>query len=586
MSNYSPPMTLNTQKPDALGGFNFVLHSHIPYVLSHGRWPHGTDWLVEVAAETYVPLLEVFYRLIEEGISPQLTLGITPILTEQLADPGFHGEFIEYLDGRIASARRNLQEFQQSGNVHQLGIAYYWDAFYTGVKDVYENRYACDIVGAFRKLQEEGHLEIITSAATHGYLPLIGTDESVSAQIKQGIQTYEKHYGQKPSGFWLPECAYRPRYEWRPPVGAAPGEKPILRRGVEEFLAENGIEYFFVDAHLLKGGSSIGVYADRFAGLQALWKQFQKTYEPEKAERTPYAPYLVNSTDAPLEPVAIFSRDHVTGQQVWSGDTGYPGDPAYLEFHKKRYPENLRYWRVSENKEDLDSKALYEPHVAAQRLEVHAEHFVSLIAETLTEHRKAKGTPGFITALYDTELYGHWWFEGPEFLYLVLKKLHEHPQIDRLTCRDYLHANPPKTVVSLPEGSWGEGGYHWIWLNEWTVWTWEKIYKAEAEMISLADEYGDDVRVTTLLKQAARELLLLESSDWQFSISTFSSRDYAEQRVNFHFTRFTQIAELVRKVGRGEQVLPQEWDNLGEAEDRDRCFPDVDPNWWRKREAV
>ncbi len=570
------------QTSGSLGGFTFVLHSHIPYVLSHGRWPHGTDWLVEVAAETYVPLLDVFTRLIEEGVSPQITLGITPVLTEQLADADFHREFLDYLDARIEAARSNFHEFQAQGQVHLLGLAYYWENFYTEIKDLYQNRFGSDIVGAFRKLQEAGHLEIITSCATHGYLPLLGTDESVSAQVKQGVQTYEKHYGRKPSGFWLPECAYRPRYAWRPPVGATPDEKPVLRRGVEEFLAENEIEYFFVDAHLLKGGSAIGVYADRFAGLQALWKQFQKTYEPEKSERTPYAPYLVNSTDAPLAPVAIFSRDHVTGQQVWSGDTGYPGDPAYLEFHKKRYPENLRYWSVSENKQDLDSKSLYEPHRAAQRLEVHASHFVELIAKTLFENESTEaGAAPFITALYDTELYGHWWFEGPEFLYLVLKKLHDHPSIQRSTCRDYLHANPPAQIVSLPEGSWGEGGYHWIWLNEWTAWTWEKIYKAEREMAALAAEYGDLSEAATLLKQAARELLLLESSDWQFSISTFSSRDYAEQRVNYHFTKFMQIASLVRRVGAGETIPPEDWNALGEAEDRDRCFPEVDPAWWR-----
>src|SRR5262249_23594605 len=162
--------------------------------------------------------------------------------------------------------------------------------------------------------------------------------------------------------------------------------------------------------------------------------------------------------------------------------------------------------------------------------------------------------------------------EGPEWLYHVLKRLHDHPEIELTTCQDYLHAHPPKTVVSLPEGSWGEGGYHWIWLNEWTVWTWDLIYEAEQEMIELGEKYAEEPHVETILRQAARELLLLESSDWQFSISTFSSRDYAEQRVNYHFKKFKQLAELVRRAAAGEEIAPDDWNHLGEAEDSDRCF--------------
>ena len=569
-------------KPDCIGGYAFVLHSHIPYVLAHGRSPHGMDWLSEVAAETYIPLLDIFHRLIEEGVSPQITLGITPILTEQLADLTFRDEFLNYLDQRIQAAKTDQQEFMQEGNLHMFGIAHYWDDFYSRILKSFRETYGGDIVGAFRKLQDTGHIEIITSAATHGYLPLLGTDESVAAQVKTGVETYIKHYGRRPSGFWLPECAYRPRYAWNAPIEKFKTPQPVMRKGVEEFLAENGIEYFFVDAHLLKGGQAVGVYAERFAGLQSLWKQFSKTYIPEKSEHTPYAPYLVNSSGKPLAPVAFFSRDHKTGMQVWSADEGYPGDEHYLEFHKKQYPGNLRYWRVSYPKDKLDGKQLYEPYQAARRLEQHAEHYVALIRETLTEHRAKFHSPGFITALYDTELYGHWWFEGPEFLYLVLKKLAEQPDIATETCRDYLHANPPAEVVSLPEGSWGEGGYHWIWLNEWTVWTWEKIYEAEREMTALAEEFAENKDVEPLLKQAARELLLLESSDWQFCISTFSSRDYAEQRINYHFGKFKAIASLIRRSASGETIPPDDWNALGEAEDRDRAFPDIDPALWRK----
>src|SRR5262245_7347961 len=165
------------------------------------------DWLSECAAETYVPLLDVFNRLVSEGISPKVTLGLTPILTEQLADTDFKAEFNDYLEQKIQAAIANQQQFRDEGQMHQLGLAYFWQDFYTRVRRAFNVTYQQDIVWAFRKLQDEGHIEIITSAATHGYLPLLGTDASVQAQVKQGVQTYERHYGRPPRGFWLPECA-------------------------------------------------------------------------------------------------------------------------------------------------------------------------------------------------------------------------------------------------------------------------------------------------------------------------------------------------------------------------------------------
>jgi 1,4-alpha-glucan branching enzyme len=566
------------------GSFALVLHSHIPYVLAHGRWPHGMDWLSEVTAESYIPLLDVFHRLVSEGISPRVTIGLTPVLVEQLADETFAWEFEDYCSQKINIAEENGREFRRNAQPDMAMLADYWRGFYSHVLDQFRETYGRDLVGAFRALQDAGHIEILTSAATHGYFPLLGTDAAIDAQVKQGAAVYRRHFGRDPRGFWLPECAYRPSYHWQSPIPAFQTEQPVLRKGVEEFLAENGIEYFFVDSHLLKGGEAVGVYAERFKALEALWSQFQKEYQPETADRSPYQAYLVNSSGRPLAPVAIFARDHATGIQVWSGEVGYPGDEWYLEFHRKHYPGNLRYWRVSWPRDDLGRKELYEPVRALSRLPRHARNFAELVRDVLKREKADRGEPGVITAMYDTELYGHWWFEGPEFLYYAIRAL-DDAGVRRVTCGEHLDEKPPNRVVSLPEGSWGEGGYHWIWLNEWTTWTWELIYKAEREMAALAAEFGDEPRVQTLLKQAGRELLLLESSDWQFSISTWASRDYAEQRVNDHAGKFETIASLIRRIVAGEEIPADDWNALGEAEDRDRCFPDVDPRWWVERQA-
>ncbi len=566
----------------SLGSFALVLHSHIPYVLAHGRWPHGMDWLSEVTAETYLPLLNVLNRLVEEGISPKITLGLTPVLLEQLADPEFAGEFEAYLGEKADAARANAAEFRRMARPDMAALAEHWHRWYSGLAADYTSTYGRDIIGAFKRLLDAGHIEILTSAATHGYLPLLGTDASVRAQVRQGVTSYRRHFGTDPRGFWLPECAFRPRYPWSPPVG--PSGKPIERMGVDEALSAEGIEYFFVDAHLLKGGRSVGVYADRFKPLEALWSRFERQWEPDKQERSTFLPYLVSSNPGVVAPVAIFARDQETGIQVWSGDVGYPGDEWYLEFHRKHYPGNLRYWRVSWPRQDLAVKELYEPIKALSRLPGHASHFAEVVRDALAQHHATAGEPGILTSMYDTELFGHWWHEGAEWLYYAIRALAEQTDINRVTCGEYLDANRPTTVVSLPEGSWGEGGYHWIWLNEWTSWTWQRIYECEAEMIRLADDLGDNPVVETLLRQAARELLLLESSDWQFCISTWAARDYAEQRVRYHADKFEAIALLARRAAAGDNIDPEDWNALGEAEDRDRCFPDIDPAWWRTPE--
>jgi 1,4-alpha-glucan branching enzyme len=485
---------------------------------------------------------------------------------------------------KAAEAEENAKEFRRQARPDLAALADYWHAFYMRGRRQFVETHSRDLVGAFRALQDAGHIEILTSAATHCYLPLLGTDAAVSAQVRQGAASYRRHFGRDPRGFWLPECAYRPRYHWQPPVQSFQTPEPTLRRGVEEFLADEGIGYFFVDAHLLRGGKAIGVYADRFQALDQLWSQFTKEISPQETERSPHLPYMVNSSGKPMAAVAAFARDPQTGVQVWSGDIGYPGDPWYLEFHKKHYPGGLRYWRLSWPRDDLGSKEVYEPVRALSRLPDHARHFAGVVRKTLEESRISDGR-AIVTSMYDTELFGHWWFEGAEWLYYAIRELAQDPDIQRTTCGGYLDQNSPKEVVALPEGSWGEGGYHWIWLNERTSWTWENIYACEREMTALTVEFGDEARVEPILKQAARELLLLQSSDWQFSISTWASADYATQRVNFHADRFMALAGLARRAAAGEEIPEEQWGVLAEAEARDRCFPDVDPAWWAAPEG-
>ena len=571
---------------EALGSFTIVLHSHLPYVIGHGRWPHGMDWLNEAAAESYIPLLQVFRRLAAEGKVSGVTLGITPILAEMLAADSFKQEFRDYLHNKIQAAKEDQATFARLGEEHMRSLARWWEDRYTGIRRAFSEEFGEDLLGVCRGLMDAGNLEIITSCATHGYMPLLGRDTAVQAQVKQGVATFRRHFGREPAGFWLPECAYRPRYRWAPPQSGMTDIPPVLRKGVEEFLSENGLSYFFIDSHLLKGGRAIGVYKDRFEALERLWERFAAQYQerPEDTEKSPYLAYLVSSAPESKRPVAVFTRDPETGLQVWSGEWGYPGDGNYLDFHKKRYPGGLRYWRVTSAKADLADKEPYHPEWVTGRLSENADHFIHLVRDILAGFREVQGRPGIVVAPFDTELFGHWWFEGPQWLYMVLSRLAAGGEVRLTSAGEFLKQAAPISVISLPEGSWGEGGYHWIWLNEDNEWTWRHIYPAEREMEDLAGRYcsDPDPRLQGLLKQCGITLFLLESSDWQFLISTFSARDYAELRLVMHHDDFRRLAAMTRSYAEHRDLPVEDWNFLDFCRERDSIFPDVDPRWWAR----
>lgn len=559
------------------GHVAFVLHAHLPYVVGHGRWPHGVDWLHEAAAETYLPLLGMLEGLVREGLSPKITLSLSPVLADQLCDERFRDSFPGYLRQRIEAADEDARRFSREGNPPIQGLAERWGARFARLAQAYEAMDG-DLLGRFRELEEGGHIELVTCAATHGYLPLLAEDRDVRAQIRAGAVVHERHFGRPPQGIWLPEMAYRPAYEWQPPVPHPRRSAPYPRRGIDELLGEEGFRYFLVDTPLLRGGKAAPVYLARFRALRELWQRSREAQiqAPERAAWSPYRPYLVAWEGGP----AVFVRDPVTGLQVWSGEWGYPGDGWYLEFHKQHFPGGHRYWRVTESKSDLAAKDWYVPERAQERVHAHADHFVDLIARTLREEGQG-GIPGILVAPFDAELFGHWWFEGVEWLGEVLRRLARGPEVATTTLSAYLERYPPLRMVELPEGSWGEGGFHWIWLNERTRWTWERIYAAEAEWEDLLPSaQGADELLTRVLRQAARELLLLEASDWQFLISTWSAQDYACARFARHFEDFVRLARLARQYAQTKVLPPGEWNFLEECEDRDRPFPDLSLDWW------
>lgn len=550
-----------------------VLHSHMPYVLSHGKSPHGTDWLNESAVECYLPILDALDRLRSQGIKPRWTINVTPILAEQLDDEAFKAGFEEYCEEKIQYAIRDQEDFRAKGELWMEGLAAMWQRLFTKALVAFKHQWFRSITGAFREFEEDGCVELITCGATHGYFPLLGTDESVQAQVKLAVASHEKRFGKKPRGIWLPECAYRPGYAWKAPAGT--DETVWDRKDVSEFLKENGIEYFFVDSHMIRGGEPLGTYWQKFPQLAELFSRSKQLFTPPAEFRSEYEHYaLPNGT-------VCFSRDPESTVKVWSGDVGYPGDEHYLEFHKQLYPGRHRYWRISPEKSDLGKKQPYDPWAAFENIGNHAADFVNIVKGTLGHYRGQAGRDGTLVAMYDTELFGHWWWEGPEFLYEIGRRMAADPDIIQASGGDVLDQDPAKHMIHLPEGSWGEGGYHSVWLNPDNHWTWEKLYPAQKVMRTMAQTMATGP-AKEIVTQAARELLLAEASDWQFLISTWAARDYSEIRFDDHIERFNRLAKLAEHVHKGGKLSDDDQAFFKDCLQKDAPFPELDLSYWAR----
>ncbi len=553
-----------------LGNFALVLHTHLPYVLRHGRWPHGTEWLCEAAASCYLPILDLFERLLGEGLAPRATVNISPVLAEQLAHEEFRSEMERFLEQRTRACAEDRASFSRAGYKAGVELAEYWREFFERAAASFAKG---SLLDRFRKLADAGAIELVTCAATHGYLPLLLRDESVDLQVAQAIRTHIRHFGRAPRGIWLPECAYRPRYAWTPPAGAGPRLPSRVRPGVEEILAKHDLRYFFVDTHLVAAGEPLAVYRDFFPSLGRL-RGLEERFPSAQRSRSPYRPYLVASRGGEGLAAALV-RDPRTTVQVWSRDQGYPGDGSYLEFHKRHFPGGNRYWRVTSPRTDLGAKEPYDPAAARERAEGHARHFVWLLGEVLQGAvERTFGVP-LLVSPYDTELFGHWWFEGPLFLEHVFRHLADSG-IEAVTASRALEEHPPSDVVALSEGSWGEGGDHRVWLNGDTRWIWDRIYDAEEELAQLAASTPAQGEAGRFLLLAGRELLILQASDWPFLITTGSARDYAERRFSVHYADFKRLADLARRAGAGEGASPVDAAFVEALEKRDDLFRDLD----------
>ncbi len=512
----------------------FVLHAHLPWVIGHGTWPHGEDWLAEAVVHCYLPLVDLLERLAERGRRHLLALSVTPILAAMFEDPRTRAIVDRYL------AERSKAAWESRGR-HPL--AHWWHGEFVRLRAIWD-RLDHDLVRPLARLWERGAIELSTSAGTHVYLPLAHTPKLIRLALRTGRERHRELFGDDPRGCWMPECAYRPGGPWKHPVTGASEEH---RAGNESFLAEQGLRWTVLDAHLLRRGDPAFPY-----GADLLPDE---VVEPSGPHPRPY--WIRQSA------VAAFLRDARTAAQVWSRQGGYPGDGAYLDFHKRHWPSGLRFWRVTGAEADLADKLVYFPADAAEVARAQAEHFVDLA-------RSLDGMgQGVICCPFDAELFGHWWFEGPIWLERVLELAAPDSGLEATTPGRELESQPLLRRAFFAEGSWGAGGDHRVWVNPDTDVFWRDLAEAERRAFTAVRWGGPRKWRRAILNQ----LLLAAASDWPFLVTMGTGRDYAEARFRLHVTRLHELIDL----GPRTRWIP-DW------VDADLPFADVEAEWARPPE--
>jgi 1,4-alpha-glucan branching enzyme len=521
-----------------------VLHAHLPYV-RHPEHAYFLEesWLYEAMTESYIPLLDVFSRLINDGIHFRITLSLSPSLMEMLKDPLLMQRYSVYLARLTELAKKERK--RNRGDHRFEPVVRMYQAKFKRIRYLFEEIYRRNLVSVLRQLQETGHLEIIPSAATHAYLPHLSLYPSaVKAQIRIGLEQYRDDFGRDPSGIWFPECGFAPEFD--------------------AYIKEEGLTFFFLEAHGIIRGAPFPKYGT-------------------------YLPVLCRSG------ISAFGRDADASRQVWSSFGGYPGDPHYRDFYRdagfdvdqdhvraflrpygtKTYT-GLKYYRITGK---TDRKEPYDVHHAMKKVQEHAYHFIrSREGQVMHFFEKSRARP-VITATYDAELFGHWWFEGVYWLEVLFRRIHRIGRnIGLITPSEYLRLQngSPLMQISHPSASsWGEKGYHEVWLNDRNDYIYRHLLKATERMIDLADRFSHAEGILLRsLNQAAREILLSQHSDWTFMINNDSAAEYARKRFQTHISRFTYLYESILSGHVQERTLT-------EMEDRDRIFQNIDYRVYR-----
>lgn len=495
------------------GYLSFILHAHLPFV----RHPEHESfleesWFYEGITETYIPLIKMLDKLLEDGVDFALTISLSPTLIAMMEDELLNRRYKKKLESLLELSYKEIERTKQDQRVNRLARMYnniFKDALY-----IYQDKYHSRLLEAFKKFDSSGKVELMACAGTHGFLPVIEMyPQAVRAQVKIAVDTYKRIFGHPPKGMWLPECGYYP--------------------GLDDILKEFGIRFFIVDTH----GILFAQPRPRF-GI--------------------YNPYYCKSG------VAVFGRDIESSRAVWSAIEGYPGDFNYREFYRDigydldydyikpylngdggRMNTGIKYHKITGR---TNYKELYDPDLAKETAANHAGNFM-FNRERQIEHLYGNlGRKPILLAPYDSELLGHWWFEGIDWLNFVIRKVCYDQKIFKLiTPTEYLELYDKFQVITPSFSSWGWKGYSEVWLEGSNDWIYPHLHMMVERMSELANKFS---HASGNLKQAlnhlARELLLAQASDWPFMMKTNIFSYYASQRVKDHIDRFNTLYDMIK----------------------------------------
>jgi 1,4-alpha-glucan branching enzyme len=418
--------------------------------------------------------------LLEQAEAP-LTLGLTPVLCDQLETlPGPAGDrLLTFLhEIRAPVHAEDSAALERSGKPELAAELRRAAGDYMAAAEALEARRR-DLLGAFARLARDGPVELWTSSATHALLPLLATDAGVHLQLATGTDVHERRFGSPAAGLWLAECAYEP--------------------GLEHELAQHGVRYTCVD--------QTGVH-----GMGA----------PEHLE-----PVL------PAAGVVAVPIDWQTLDLVWGERSGYPTHPLYRDYHR-RTVHDLRPW--------CSGGGPYRPELAASVAREHARDFVSRCVERLDAYARQRGRPGLLCVAMDTELLGHWWYEGQRWLRAVLA---EAPRqgLDLVTVGEGIDRCEP-VERTLAASTWGTGRDLSTWDSPPVAELAFAARRAELRTVAAADRVKLSSVATTRtsadpgpqgsLERAARELLAMQASDWAFQVTRHLAPSYARERAASH----------------------------------------------------
>ncbi|MDI6745140.1 MAG: DUF1957 domain-containing protein [Thermodesulfovibrionales bacterium] len=513
-----------------------VLHAHLPYI-RHPEHEYFLEenWLYEAITESYIPLIDVFGRLLNDNIDFRITLSLSPTLVEMFSDSLLRGRYLRYINNLIELSEKEI--LRTRGDISLEPLSRMYNGRFKRIRFLYEESCKKDLTAAFKKLEETGKIEIITTAATHAYLPVLSIyPQAVRAQIRVAKENHIKNFGKAPAGIWLPECGY---YD-----------------GADRLLAEAGVKFFFMDTHGILNGMPTPRYG---------------VYKPVSCPSG----------------VIAFGRDIESSKQVWSSIEGYPGDFAYRDFYRDAgfdlpmdyvkphiHPDGIRtytgikYYRITGKTEE---KMPYVRGHALANAEEHAENFMLSKKRQIDFLNSSCGFKPIITAPYDAELFGHWWFEGPDWLDLLMRKIARTQAVFRtITPSEYLNERNELQGVEPSMSSWGYKGYNEVWLNSTNSWIYRHLHMASEKMTELANMFPESGGLLKrALNQAAREVLLSQHSDWAFIIKTGAAAEYASSRFAEHIERFNKLYAAIKKGDIDEE-------RLFEIENKDNLFPDID----------